>query len=91
VLSAPTRLLRDRRVLVGAVVVVLVGALLVSIGHWGRSDDQAAEPVAQAAASGCADALLVGVNGNGESTLDHRAFGRTVQAVVGRVRAKAER
>jgi alpha-tubulin suppressor-like RCC1 family protein/endonuclease/exonuclease/phosphatase family metal-dependent hydrolase len=91
VLSAPTRLLRDRRVLVGAVVVVLVGALLVSIGHWDRSDDQAAEPVAQAAASGCADALLVGVNGNGESTLDHRAFGRTVQAVVGRVRAKAER
>jgi alpha-tubulin suppressor-like RCC1 family protein/endonuclease/exonuclease/phosphatase family metal-dependent hydrolase len=92
VVSAPVRrLLGDRRIVVGAVVVVLIGALLVSIGRWGRSDRQAAEPVAQAAVSRCADALALGVNGNAERSVDGRGYGRTVDAVVRRVEAKAER
>jgi alpha-tubulin suppressor-like RCC1 family protein/endonuclease/exonuclease/phosphatase family metal-dependent hydrolase len=93
--NALTRPLRDRRLVVGVVAVVLVGALLVSFGHWGRSDhpraEQAARTTGQRTAPGCADALLIGVNGNGERPVDGRDFGRTVNAVVRRVAAKAKR
>jgi alpha-tubulin suppressor-like RCC1 family protein/endonuclease/exonuclease/phosphatase family metal-dependent hydrolase len=96
VLSAPaSRLLRDRRFAVGAVAAVLVGALLVSIGQWDRSDERGgpaeARTVGQRAAASCADALVLGLNGNGERADDGRGYGRTVNAVVSRVEAKAER
>jgi alpha-tubulin suppressor-like RCC1 family protein len=90
VLSAPTRLLRDRRLVAGALAVLLVGALLVAVGHWGNTDRQAATPVADRVVSGCADALVVGINGNAEHALDGQAYGKTVNTVVSRVVAKAE-
>jgi alpha-tubulin suppressor-like RCC1 family protein/endonuclease/exonuclease/phosphatase family metal-dependent hydrolase len=90
VLSAPTRLLRDRRLVVGSVSVLLVGALLVAIGHWDDPAPQAAAPVADRGGSGCADVLVVGVNGNAEHHGYGQAYGKTVNAVVSRVVARAE-
>ena len=89
-LSAPTRLLRDRRLVVGSVAVLLVGALLVAVGHWDDPDPQAAAPVADRAGSRCADVLVVGVNGNAEHHGYGQAYGKTVNAVVSRVVARAE-
>jgi alpha-tubulin suppressor-like RCC1 family protein/endonuclease/exonuclease/phosphatase family metal-dependent hydrolase len=91
VLSVPTRMLRDRRLVVAAVALVLVGALLVGIGHWGRSQPEAATPVVDQGSTRCADALVVGVNGNRERRAGGHDYGHTVDSVVARIVAKAER
>ncbi len=90
-LSVPTRLLRDRRLVVATVALVLVGALLVGFGHWGRSDPEAATPVVDQGSTRCADALILGVNGNRERHAGRHGYGPTVDSVVKRVVAKAER
>ncbi|MGC4111231.1 MAG: cutinase family protein [Nocardioides sp.] len=86
------------RLVVGAVTVALVGAFLVVVGDWGHhaGDAQSAQPTAQKGPSGCADALVLGVNGNHEKPVGgpgsaSEPFGKTVNSVVRRVVAKAKR
>ncbi len=92
-MSAPATL-RDRRLVTAAVAIVLVGALLVVLGHWGGRDPQSAAPAADTSTSRCADAMVVGVNGNAEQPVDATAgltYGHTVNTVVRRVVGQAER
>jgi alpha-tubulin suppressor-like RCC1 family protein/endonuclease/exonuclease/phosphatase family metal-dependent hydrolase len=77
-------------VVAGAVSLALVGGLLIGLGHWGGSADQAARETSSTAHV-CADALVLGVNGNGERPVKGRSYGRTVDTVVRRVVAKAKR
>ncbi|HWU20135.1 MAG TPA: cutinase family protein [Nocardioides sp.] len=71
------------------VVISLVAVLLVGLMVAGRTPRHhgQAEEVSSAAPSNCADVLLVGSNGNGESAVASSGFGRTVQAVAGRYAA----
>ena len=88
------RAVHDRRVLLGVVVALVAGVLAVGVGirlsAGGGGESGVAE---QAGATGtpCRDALVVGVDGNGERPASGDTFGPTVQGVVDRVVAKARR
>jgi alpha-tubulin suppressor-like RCC1 family protein len=93
VLSAPTALLRDRRVVVGAVAVLGSGVLALAAGtlpDHGAGRPPTVRTADYRAGSRCADALVVGVNGNAEHHGYGQAYGKTVNAVVSRVVARAE-
>src|SRR3954470_15371667 len=82
------RPLRDRRLVVGAVAVALALVVTIAVAPWpsGPSHPPRAETVADAkAAAGCADALVIGVDGNGQRPTRGHTFGPTVDTVVRRV------
>src|SRR3954447_765179 len=86
------RPLRDRRLVVGAVAVALALVVTIAVAPWpsGPSPPPRAETVADAkAAAGCADVLVIGVDGNGQRPTRGHTFGPTVDAVVRRVAAQA--
>jgi alpha-tubulin suppressor-like RCC1 family protein/endonuclease/exonuclease/phosphatase family metal-dependent hydrolase len=85
------RRLHDRRVAVGVAAILAVGALavVVRIAHEPRAPGVARR--AGASTKGCADALVVGIDGNGEQPRAGHGFGPTVDAVVRRVVGRAER
>ena len=89
-LSAPTRPLRDRRLVVGSVAV----APRRRAPRRGRPLGRPRSPGSRAGRGPggprCADVLVVGVNGNGEHHGYGQAYGKTVNAVVSRVVARAE-
>ena len=64
------RPLRDRRLVAGAVVVAIALVVTIAVAPWpsGPSHPPRAETVADAncAAAGCADVLVVGLDGNGQ-------------------------
>jgi alpha-tubulin suppressor-like RCC1 family protein/endonuclease/exonuclease/phosphatase family metal-dependent hydrolase len=91
--SAPTGPLRDRRLVVGLAAVLVVGALAVTARQVSRGAEPRVPEARQAAARptpACADALVVGIDGNGEHAAKGRKVGPTVDAVVRRVVARAE-
>jgi len=93
VTSAPPSALRDRRLVVGVVAVLVVGVLAVTARQLSRggSDEPKARQAAAQKTRGCADALVLGIDGNGERAAHGARTGPTVDAVVRRVVARAER
>src|SRR3954447_7867118 len=87
------RSLRDRRTVAGIVVVAIALVVTIAVVPWpsGASDPPPAETVADAQRSaGCADVLVVGLDGSGQQPGAGHAFGRTVDTVVRRVVARAK-
>jgi alpha-tubulin suppressor-like RCC1 family protein len=84
--------LRDRRLAVGVAAILAIGvlAVVIRVAH-----DPVAPGVAHRADAGttrsCADALVVGLDGNGQRPDAGHTFGPTVEAVVRRVVARAGR
>ena len=92
--SAPSRaLLRDRRVVLGVVLALVGGALslVLAVRLSGAGGNDGVAQQVGAAGPRCPDALVIGVDGNGETPARGEMFGPTVSAVVDRVVAKANR
>lgn len=85
------RPLRDRRALAVAVAIGLV--LVIAVAPWpsGPSRPPKAQTVADGKTPHCADAQVIGVDGNGQHPRAGHTFGPTVDAVVRRVVARAGR
>jgi alpha-tubulin suppressor-like RCC1 family protein/endonuclease/exonuclease/phosphatase family metal-dependent hydrolase len=85
------RSLRARRVVYAAVTVALCLVLAIAVAPWPSSPSNPlqARTVADQRAAGCADTLVVGLDGNGQPPRSGDRFGPTVDAVVSRVLARA--
>src|SRR3954447_26603330 len=92
-MGARWQALRGRRLVAGAVVVAVALVVTIAVAPWpsGPSRPPQAETVADAQRSaGCQDAMVVGLDGNGQRPTSGHAFGHTVDTVVRRVVARAK-